>query len=175
MVKQTIGRALLAGVLVVAMACASEEQEAAGGAEATEMAMPDTTAVSLWSYLAEAEYATWPLWPEKGQLYTGTQPHGMLLTTYVNEAALTAVTNRTGTMPAGAMVVKENYMPDSTLAAVTVMYKVEGYNPEHGNWFFLKRAADGTVEVEGRGAGCQSCHMGQQGNDFLFTSSIQPQ
>ncbi len=39
----------------------------------------------------------------------------------------------TGPMPAGAIVVKENYMPDKKLAAITVMYKVAGYNPEVGN------------------------------------------
>ncbi len=75
-------------------------------------------------------------------------------------------------MPAGAIVVKENYMMDSTLAAVTVMYKSPGFNPEHNDWYFIKRLADGTVEVQGRGMGCQNCHGGVKANDYLFTSPI---
>lgn len=37
--------------------------------------------------------------------------------------------NGVGSMPSGAILVKENYMPDSTLAATTVMYKVDGFDP----------------------------------------------
>ena len=52
----------------------------------------------------------------------------MLLTTYLNDVALQALSSGASRMAPGAIVVKENYMPDSTLAAVTTMFKVEGYN-----------------------------------------------
>jgi hypothetical protein len=77
-------------------------------------------------------------------------------------------------MPVGAIVVKENYTPDSTLAATTVMYKVSGYDPEAGDWFYLKRLADGTVEASGRVAGCQGCHAQRADNDYLFTGALSP-
>ena len=96
----------------------------------------------------------------------------MLLTTYVNELALDALTNKAGTMRAGAIVVKENYMPDSMLAAITIMYKVDGYNTDVGDWFFVKRLADGTVEAQGRVGGCQGCHAQRADNDYLFTGSL---
>ena len=82
-------------------------------------------------------------------------------------------------MPAGAVVVKENYMPDSTLAAVTVMYKAAGYNPEHNDWFFTKHLPSGELDqtptgmaMEGRLAGCQNCHGSVSANDYIFTGSL---
>jgi hypothetical protein len=137
--------------------------------------MPDTTAASLWTHLEDVDYTNaWAMWPEKGALYEGQEPHGMLLTTYVNEVAMAALTDHTDRMGAGAIIVKENYMPDSTLAAVTVMYKVAGYNPGAADWFFLKRLADGTVAASGRVASCQGCHVQAAANDYLFTGPLQP-
>jgi hypothetical protein len=163
-------------------ACNPGEQQEQPASEAvattTAMAatMPDTTAASLWTHLEDVDYANaWAMWPGMDALYEGTQPHGLLLTTYVNDVAMAALDGQTGAMDAGAIVVKENYMPDSTLAAVTVMYKVEGYNPDVADWFFLKRAADGTVEASGRVAGCQGCHAQVADNDYLFTGSLSPE
>ncbi len=153
---------------LVLAACAPSET-----AEDAAMAGPDTTGASVWAHLQEVGYQdNWTLWPGKGTLYTGAEPHGMLLTTYVNDLAMGAVTDHAGSMPAGAIIVKENYMPDSTLAAVTTMYKVPGFNPDHNDWFFVKQGPDGAVEVEGRGAGCQACHGGVSDNDYIFTGPL---
>lgn len=131
----------------------------------------------MWSFLQEVDYEeNWQLWPEKGQLYEGQEPHGMLLTTYLNEPAHEALTGTAGTMPPGAIVIKENYQPDSTLAAVTVMYKRQGYDPAHNNWFWVKFLADGSVDMngdaQGRVQGCIQCHGGRADNDYIMTSSI---
>jgi hypothetical protein len=160
----------------------AESEPTATQASMAESAMelPDTTGASLWAYLQESNYPeNWTSWPNKGALYTGQQPHGMLLTTYLNDAALAALTAQAGAMPAGAIVVKENYMGDSTLAAVTVMYKVAGYNPEHGDWFFTKHLPDGTLDtapngmaLEGRLMGCQNCHGAVKPNDYIFTGPL---
>ena len=171
-------RTLALALMATLVACSAGEQaqeDEARPAEAVTMAaaMPDTTAAALWAHLEDVDYrAAWSLWPEKGELYAGQQPHGMLLTTYLNAPAMDALTDKAGTMPAGAIVVKENYMPDSTLAATTVMYKVAGYNADAGNWFYLKRLADGTVEASGRVPGCMGCHAQQADNDYLFTGSL---
>lgn len=39
-------------------------------------------------------------------------------------------------MAAESIVVKENYKPDKTLAAITVMHKVAGFDPAGGDWLF---------------------------------------
>jgi hypothetical protein len=141
-----------------------------------KMEMPATEGKALWDYLTKVKYQkSFTLWPGKGMLYKGTEPHGALLTTYVNKTALDAIKGKKGAMPAGAIVVKENYMPDKMLAAITVMYKVTGYNPEGGDWFWAKYTPDGKIEAEGKSdmAGmCIGCHGKAKGNDFLFTGEL---
>ncbi len=163
------------GVLIVG--CGPSDGE--GDAQAA-VTSADTTGAAIWAHLQGSNYQTeWQLWPGKGRLYTGQIPHGMLLTTYVNSVASEALASGAATMPAGAIVVKENYMPDSTLAAVTTMYKVTGYNAEHSDWFFTKHLASGVLDtmpngmdMEGRLPGCQNCHLGMQSNDYLFTGTL---
>jgi hypothetical protein len=124
-------------------AMTENEGMAEGEGMMQEMALPDTMGAAVWSHLEAADYhANWELWPGKGKLYTGQEPHGALLTTYLNPAAHAALTVMAGSMPAGAIIVKENYMPDSTLAAITVMYKVEGYDPANNDWYWVKRLAE---------------------------------
>jgi len=131
---------------------------------------PDAEAASVWSYIESHDYRKdWSFWPGKGELYQGQEPHGALLTTYVNELANDALTSGADKMPRGATIVKENYSPDKELAAVTVMYKAEqGYNPDHNDWFWMKRLADGTVEASGRVDSCQACHRSSE-RDYLMT------
>ncbi|GIV62221.1 cytochrome P460 family protein [Rhodocaloribacter litoris] len=173
-------------VLFVLAACGGRQEPAetpetpATTMETAMPAPPDTTGAAVWAYLQEVGYRdNWARWPGKGELYAGQEPHGMLLTTYLNPAAREALTARAGTMPPGAIIVKENYMPDSTLAAVTVMYKVAGYNPAHNDWFFSKHLPDGTLDrspegmaLEGRVPGCQNCHGGRKANDYIFTGAL---
>lgn len=165
---------LILPLLITLASCGpagDREAEQAAPQEAA-VQLPDTTAEAVWGYLETQDYRSWPLWPGKGKLYPGTEPHGMLLTTYLDPVALDAVTNKAGALPAGSFVVKENYAPDSTLAAVTVMYKAGGYNPEHNNWFWMKRLTDGTVEASGRVVMCQGCHGAMADNDYIMTGPL---
>lgn len=136
--------------------------------EATEH--PDTTAEAVWAHLeAEAYRDNWRLWPGKGELYAGAEPHGMLLTTYANDIAYEALLDGgVESLPPGAILVKENYMPDSTFAAATVMMKVEGYNPAHMDWLFAKYDPAGAPEAFGRADGCQACHQ-QAESGYVYT------
>lgn len=169
--------AVFGGFALLSAGCQSGEQAAEGEAQMQEtgqaVSLPDTTAASVWSYLQQVSYQTaWSTWPGKGKLYAGTEPHGMLLTTYLSPVALDALTNKAGAMPAGAIIVKENYAPDSTYAAATVMYKVSGYDPQNNDWFWMKRNADGTVEAQGRVPMCAGCHAQAKDNDYVVTGSI---
>ncbi len=139
---------ILSSVLVL-VACGSDEPE-----------LPGTTAASVTAYLEEVDYRNnddWKLWPGVDKQYQGTDPHGMLLTTYLNGPAFEAL-EADETMPSGAIIVKENYMPDGTHDADTVMYKKSGYNSDHNDWFWLKVGADDAVQKEGKVEGCQNCH-----------------
>ena len=177
-------RSIVFGLTLVAFtACGGEDHDDAGhddDAPAVAMASaPDTSGAAIWAHIQSSDYQNWNVWPGMTKLYQGNQPHGMLLTTYVNDVALAAIQSHAGTMPAGAVIVKENYMPDSTLAAVTTMFKVAGYNADHSDWFFTKHNPDGSLAaapngmaLEGRLPGCQSCHMAKADNDYLYTGSM---
>ncbi len=136
-------------VALILTACGSGQPE-----------LPATNAASVLAYLDEVDYQNnddWRLWPGVDEKYPGADPHGMLLTTYLNPAAFTALQSN-ALMPDGAIIVKENYTPDGAYAANTVMYKKSGYNPDHNDWFWLKVLADGEVEKQGMVEGCQNCH-----------------
>ena len=137
---------------------------ACGGSSEPEL--PDTASASMRAYLDEVDYQNnedWKLWPGTTEMYQGEDPHGAKLTTRLNPAAFDAIG---GTMPNGAIIVKENYTPGGELAATTVMYKSTGYNPEHNDWYWLKELADGTIEKEGMVMGCQDCHV--DGTDYVW-------
>ena len=142
-------------------------------------AAPDTTGAAIWAHLqAESYQDGWALYPGTSELYEGTEPHGMLLTTYLNGAAAAALERDADRLPDGAIVVKENYTPGGELAAVTVLYTRDGYNPDHHDWFFSKHLPDGSLDrapngmaMEGRVPGCQACHSAQRANDYLYTGN----
>lgn len=162
--------AFFAGATIVATAAlVSCESMPMRMPDMTAEAMPKPSADSVAAHLRSQRYAqSWKFYPGKQALYTGQVPHGMLLTTYVNDAALKALSAKAGTMPYGAIIVKENYTPDRKLAAVTVMYKSKDFNPLAGDWFWSKTAADGTVEASGKAAGCIGCHTPSK-RDFVLT------
>lgn len=128
-------------------------------------------ATKLWDTMQDAKYQeNWALWPGKGRLYKGTHPHGALLTTYTNETAANALKSGAKEMPKGSIIIKENYMPDKTLGAITVMDKT---GDGKDDYFWVKYMPDGTVavnEVEmngkkmsvilaGKPKGCVGCHV----------------
>ena len=133
---------------------------------------PDTTAQAVWSFLQEADYRqSWDFWPDREPYYQGTEPHGALLNTYLNATASAALSEGAGPMPSGAMVVKQNHAPDSTLAATTVMYKFEGYAPDAGDWFWAKYGPEGAVQAAGHVDSCLQCHdEAAEGYDYLMTA-----
>ncbi len=108
------------------------------------------------------------LWPGKKKMSAGTEPHGSFITIYVNDRALKSLKKGKG-MANNSIILKENYAPDKQLAAVTVMYKVKGYNPSGGDWFWVKYNANFDTLSEGKVKGCMDCHSKAKGNDYIFT------
>lgn len=142
-------------------------------------------AAKLWNSIQKDDYRdTWKLYPGKGKLYKGTHPHGAFLTTYVNGPAIKGLTSGAKELPYGSILIKENYKPDKTLAAITVMERVEGYNPDAGDWFWVKFSPAGevltkdvemegkkkTVTLAGKPKGCIGCHTASvAGIRFIMT------
>ena len=133
-------------------------------------AMPAAEGKAVYDYITKTNpYQSWALFPGKDKFYKGAHPHGALLTTYVNDIALKGINDKVEMLADGAIIVKENYMPDKKLGAVTVMYRVKGYNAEAGDWFWSKYSAAGMIAKEGKVAGCIGCHTAAITNDWVFT------
>ena len=160
--------ALLMGIFFIfAISCVKEGPREVGVA-------PDAPAVdaqTLWSHITQSSpYTSWRLFPGKGKLYKGTVPHGALLTTYVNKGARKALADKTVPLPNGAIIVKENYSPKKELKAITVMYKVAGYNPKGNDWYWAKYTPGGKVLASGSVPMCIICHKGRKVFDYIMTS-----
>ncbi len=75
-------------------------------------------------------------------------------------------------MKNNSIIVKENYTPDKELVAVTVMYKVRGYNPEAGDWFWAKYGPRFEILAEGKVQDCLTCHSSVKDNDYIFSGKV---
>ena len=126
-------------------------------------------------HLEELRDSDAPAPGQTGEFYKGESPHGAFLKMYLNRQAVANPTK----LPHRSIVIKENYGPDKkTLMAVTVMYRMEGYNPEHYDWYWAKYNPDGTVAkappekggmaLAGKVKGCIACHDNTEGDDFAF-------
>ncbi len=138
----------------------------------TATSMPIPAGGDLRQHIIGQEpYKNWKMWPGKDKMFKGAEPHGSLLTVFVNDNALSSIKKMKG-MSNNSIIVKENYAPNKNLVAITVMYKVKGYNPEAGDWFWAKYGPDWEVLAEGKVKGCLGCHTSAKSNDFIFTGKV---
>ncbi|MBW2561073.1 MAG: cytochrome P460 family protein [Deltaproteobacteria bacterium] len=129
-----------------------------------EMPSPDPDA--LWKYITqESPYTQWSFWPDHQGMQPGRAPHGPLHKVFVNDRALNS---SQPPVQYGSIAVKENYGTDKALKAITVMYKVTGYNPDAGDWFWAKYSPDGKAGPSGKPEGCIGCHGTRAANDFIL-------
>jgi hypothetical protein len=134
--------------------------------------LPAATAGNVWTYITQTNpYRQWEFWPGKSGIYPGRSPHGPFLKLYANDIALHAA--KAGKpMPNGAIIVKENYGRDKeTLTAVTLMYKMDGYHPDAGDWFWASYDGNGRVATAGKPKVCIQCHAAAKAGDWMFTKN----
>lgn len=141
------------------------------GQAQTMMQMTDGMALMMQITKTDP-YMKWELMPGTTKMRKGTEPHGALQNVYVNKLAMKAFKDKAGALPDGAIIVKENYMPDGKLGAVTVMSKKKGYNPEAGDYLWLKYGADMKIQAEGKAAPCIKCHTNAKGNDYVMLAPL---
>ena len=131
----------------------------------------------LWDYINSSRYTNWAPVPGKSDDFAeGGSPHGAFVKMYLNRTAA----GNPKELPNGSIVVKENYGPEKKeLMAITVMYRSKDYNPEAGDWYWVKYNTDGTVAkappemqsmpLAGKPMGCIKCHgEAAAGGDFAF-------
>lgn len=136
---------------------------------AGELPRPDGAA--LWDYISRVSpYTEWSYWPDHKGMLEGRAPHAPLHKVFVNSQALSSVG---APLNYGAIEVKENYGMDLELKAITVMYKVKGYNPKDGDWFWVKYSAGGATLKSGKLQGCIGCHVTRATNDYVLVHEFE--
>lgn len=153
---------------------------ACSGASGDAADLPDTDADAVMTYVNDTSpYTEWGTWPSdqwndfSANLVSGA-PHGTVVRIYVNDVALEAANSFEGELPEGSMIVKENYTgtdpsDPGTLDALTIMYKVDDFNPDAGDWFWVKAKPDGSqIDAEGAVDGCIGCHSQPDNQDFVL-------
>ena len=139
----------------------------------TQVPLPGADAVKLYEYLTKQKpYTSWEMWPGKGKMYKGSQPHGVFLTTYLNDTALFGIKAKNGAMPDSAIIAKENYGADKKFIALSVMYKIKGYNPAAADWFWAKYDGSGKVLASGKAEACIRCHEMSKDNDYVYSGKL---
>ncbi len=140
----------------------------------TQLADDATRAERFIQYITVADpYGKWQMWPGTGRFEKGraSHGHGPLVTAYLNRAALQSVAAQKG-MAAESIIVLENWTEDRKLAGLTTMYRVEGYNREGGDWYWVETGADLRAVRFGKVQACIECHALQARNDYLWTAEV---
>ncbi|WP_292487568.1 plastocyanin/azurin family copper-binding protein [Methanohalobium sp.] len=136
-------------------------------------ALPQPDGQELHNYITEVNnYKDWRLWPGTSRFSNGSEPHGSLVTVYVSDEAYSSIENKTGVMSNGSIIVKEDYNSDRELQGLSVMYKVEGFDENHNDWFWAFYGPNESINAEGQVEACYDCHGIEENNDYLYTGNI---
>lgn len=146
----------------------SIQQQAAG-----ESAVP--VAAELWEQISGAnDYKSWPLLAGTTERQISNAPHGDLATIYYSGQDANAPSS-------GDILVKELWVGEEVEPqALTVMLKLEQFDPDNADWFYAKYLLDGTLDTTpsgvplagamepAPGAACRGCHRGAPEGDFQW-------
>jgi hypothetical protein len=133
----------------------------------------DPMAGELWEEIQG--YRAWFQHEAWSGIQSSASTHGPFVQIWYNETTATAEAGEQGTqMPAGSILVKEGYLDGegTDLKAITVMKKVEGFDPDNGDWYWASYAADGSVYTSGASDFCSSCHAAANHDYVLFLDEL---
>lgn len=161
--------------------------DSAAGAPGEGLPGPDGAAIVEY-FTKTSPYKTWVRFPRNrypvslatDYIREGTIRffNGMIARVYYNEIGEKALEANAKEMPPGTMIVVERWTPriDGSLGPeekpddFVVQYKIPGFDPANGDWFYLT-VKGGKVTAEGKVAACQNCHAIAKKNDYRFLDS----
>lgn len=118
----------------------------------------------LWD--AMSGYQSWGGFDGHVGIIRGKSPHGKFVRTVMNDVGM-----QDQSAPGyGTIIVKENFSredPDS-LQGLTVMQRIEGYDPDNNDWFWARYTPKGELTHSGKVAFCADCHFDAGADDFIF-------
>lgn len=129
------------------------------------------TGAELFARISQEDpFQVWGQFPDRQGIVPSGLPHGPMSQVFINSVVETALDNFEGTLPDGSIIVKENVGTDASVteAALTVMWKVAGFDPDNNDWFWANMTPEGQIVAEGKVADCAGCHSGARANDFVF-------
>ena len=133
----------------------------------------DPLAGELWEeiqgYQSWAQHANW------SGIQSSASTHGPYVQIWYNDTTEAAEAGEQGSgMPDGSILVKEGYLDEegTDLKAITVMKKLEGFDPDKGDWYWASYAADGSVFTSGASDFCSSCHAAAENDYVLFLEEV---
>lgn len=136
-----------------------------------ETAPPGLTGNALFKLITEDDpYQQWSQFPNVQGTVESMAPHGPMARIFINKQVEDALKDFAGSLPDGAIIVKENLGESESdkADALTIMWKVEGFDADNNDWFWANISPDGEVAAEGQVATCSGCHAGARNNDFVF-------
>ncbi len=147
--------------------------------EGSGMAMNDSegagasapTGAKLFTGITQDDpYQQWAQFSDYQGTLPSALPHGPMSQVFINGVVESALENLDGSLPDGSIIVKENVgtSPEVTEAVLTVMWKVQGFDPANNDWFWANMTPEGQIMAEGKVAACAACHGGARANDFVF-------
>ena len=176
-------RSLLLAVLSLpACAAIAYSQDAGSGssrsapARATRPQTPAEFYANFWQHIMKpgAAYNTWKPLDHEPPNVEVENPHGNESPTYANDVAAKDPKN----LPVGSILVREDYDDQRQRQSISVLYRVKDYDPEHGNWYYLRFTETGAVmrgtdnkPLAGKVASCIDCHARASGKDFVFSNA----
>ena len=163
-----IGIMLLGGVFALSVQGEEAVQEAANMSEQ----MPKAEAEAVWKYISEENpFKKWTFWEDHQRIDNGNGAFSPNHKVYVNQQT---VDSKSTPFQNESMAVSYIRSPADELQAIVVMYKVKGYNPSAGDWFWARYSLTGEVEDAGKIERCIKCHARKAAdNDYIITHKLE--
>jgi hypothetical protein len=132
--------------------------------------MPGANVDEFWTYISETlPYTQWAFFEDHKDMQPGKAPHGPFHKVYVNDILKKA---EGAPVPNGSILVKESYNEQKQKTAITVMYKIDGYNPAAGDWWWARYSTEGKGGPAGKLEMCLGCHQAKKANDYVFVHTF---
>jgi hypothetical protein len=135
-----------------------------GCAQKSDFAADEILSEDLWVEIED--YQNWNQMADWEGVVPSESTHG--------DSAYAAL-NNSEPVPEGGIIVKDGYNDEdgTDQKAITAMQKIEGYNPDAGDWFWAAYGVDGSVSTSGKADFCISCHS--SGEDYVVFVGLDPQ
>jgi hypothetical protein len=120
---------------------------------------------------ASQDFTGWESWtPASKKRFRSAGHGGVWVDIFVAPPGAEAYDTGRAPIPVGFRVAKATYDDKGSFLAVAGMQKmVTGYDPDHGDWYYVVVLRDGrTATMQGPLPSCRGCHEHARTRDYLF-------